>query len=324
MTNRWQFTIVMLALFVSPLSAQDEPRNKTKPVGDPLPASESAPASQYVSLNRAKTVMLDLKGRRVLVKTKVVLRDGVLEMLLCRKQTKEHESILAVDSKAYVIHTGLLALGSKTGKPVQFRPEFKPAHGQEIDIYFQWMDAAGKSQRARAQTWIRKNTRRFFVKELAELPKGFKIPDDSELKFDGKHKELLWYGTMPIEERDRLLKLTDDPNLRKLINEFYAMSQPQEMTARFVFTGGQFYVDEETGQRAYLPESGEVVCVANFPSAMIDIAEKSSAKEDQGLLYETYTERIPPKDTKVLVELIPVFKQAKKTEAKAKTDTGKK
>ncbi|MDA1016895.1 MAG: YdjY domain-containing protein, partial [Planctomycetota bacterium] len=312
MTSCWQFTVVTIACFVAPLAAQDQP-TKTSTIGDPPAEKKAQPAPKLVPLNRGKTVQLDLKGRRLLVTTKVVLRDGVLEMLVCRKQTKEHESILAVDSKAYVIHTGLLALGSKTGKPVQFQPEFRPAHGQEIDIYFQWTDKDGKPQRARAQSWIRKNTRRFYVKELAKLPQGFKMPEDSELKFDGKHKELLWYGTMSAAERDRLLKLSDDKNFRKLINEFHAMSQPQEMTARFVFTGGSFYVDEETGQRSYLPESGEVVCVANFPSAMIDIAEKSSATEDQGLLYETYTERIPPIDTEVLVELIPVFKKAEKS-----------
>ena len=70
---------------------------------------------KLIPLNKQHTVLLDRAGNKLLLRAKVVLRDGILEMLCCPKQTKEHESILAVDAKAFIIHAGLLALGAKPG-----------------------------------------------------------------------------------------------------------------------------------------------------------------------------------------------------------------
>lgn len=283
---------------------QDKTAKTAKPKPQPKPS-----LSSLVPLNRQKSVLLDVKGRRVLLKSRVCLREGQLEMLICKKQTKEHESILSVDSKAYVIHTALLALGSKTGEPVKFQPEYQPPTGQEVDIYFQWKDADGKLHRDNAQKWVRTNTQRFYVQMLEKLPAEVTLPEDSELKYDAKHKELLWYGVMTAEQRDNLSKLSKDAAFQKMIVEFHRMSQPQQLNAKFVFTGGGFFVDQGTGERTYLPEGGGLVCVANFTSSMIDIAERSSADESRGLLYEAHTEHIPPLDTEVTIELIPVTKK---------------
>ena len=45
---------------------------------------------------------------------------------------------------------------------------------------------------------------------------------------------------------------------------------------------------------------------SNFPTAMLDLAIKSTDKADEGLLFEPWTERVPPKGTEVIMELIPV------------------
>ena len=72
-------------------------------VGDHLgfaadPAKDAKKSKEPVPLNKQGTVLLDVDGKRLLLKTKVCLRDGVLEMFCCLKQTKEHESILAIES----------------------------------------------------------------------------------------------------------------------------------------------------------------------------------------------------------------------------------
>ena len=106
-------------------------------------------------LTKVDEVWIDTKGRRVIVDGYVSLREGFLEMLACLAGTKEHESILAVRSKAQTVHAALLAIGAKSGHPVQFRPKFAPPTGTEIDIELQWLDDKGKWQKARAQDWIR-------------------------------------------------------------------------------------------------------------------------------------------------------------------------
>ncbi len=98
---------------------------------------------------------IDPKHNRVVVDGTVVLREGFLEMFACPIGTKEHESIVAVDAKAYAVHAGLLAAGAKSGAPAEFEPEYKPASGTEIEIDVVWRDADGNDQRARAQDWVR-------------------------------------------------------------------------------------------------------------------------------------------------------------------------
>ena len=73
---------------------------------DEAAKSEPKKTSKPVPLNKPGTILLDAANKKVILKTQVVLRDGFLEMFLCRKHTKEHESILAIDGRAFDIHTG--------------------------------------------------------------------------------------------------------------------------------------------------------------------------------------------------------------------------
>ncbi len=187
-------------------------------------------------------VWIDTKNKRVVLDGTVVLREGQLEMFACPKGTKEHEAIVAVDTKAYVVHAGLLAAGAEVGTPVQFQPEYKPATGTEIDIELVWRDAAGDVQRARAQDWIRN------------------------------------------------------------------MQSGKAMALPWVFAGSGFWVDEADGQKYYMAEQGDFICVSNFPSAMLDLPVESSQDNAQ-LVYEAFTEHIPPLGTRVRMVLTPKAKE---------------
>ena len=91
----------------------------------------------------------------VLIDGQVTLRAGPLEMFACLQRTKEHESVIAVNTQAFPIHAALLALGAEPGHPVQFQPKFAPPAGTEIDIEVRWRDTEGQWQSARAQEWVR-------------------------------------------------------------------------------------------------------------------------------------------------------------------------
>lgn len=267
--------------------------------------AEASKSKEPVPLNTQGTVLLDVPGKRLLLKTKICLREGVLEMFCCLKQTKEHESILSIDSEAYVIHTGLLALGAKAGSPVKFQPEYSPPKGTRIRVFCQWTDKDGKSHRESAEKWIRNSSRRFFVEIFEEKPEGLSLKEDGELKWDEKNKELYWFGHMTEKQRDTFLAMSKNEQYRKAIKKFYETTQPKPLDAPWVFTGSGFYVDEATGKKSYLAEGGDLICVANFPAAMLDLAAKSSAEGEANLMWETWTERIPPVGTEVLLELIP-------------------
>ena len=269
------------------------------------PAKESKKSKEPVPLNKQGTVLIDVEGKRLLLKTKVCLREGVLEMLCCLKQTKEHESILTIDTEAYTVHTGLLALGAKAGTPAKFQPEFSPATGTRIRLFCQWTDKDGKSHREPAEKWVRNSSKRFFIEQFDDKPVGLDLKEDSELKWDEKNKELYWFGHMTEKQRDSFLAMSKDAKYRKAIQKFFDRTQPQQLDAPWVFTGSGFYVDETSGTKSYLAEGGDLICVANFASAMMDLAVKSSATGENNLMWEAWADRIPPAGTEVLLELVP-------------------
>lgn len=186
---------------------------------------------------------IDPANKRVVVDGSVCLREGQLEMFACPKGTKEHEAVVALDTKAFIVHTALLAVGALVGTPVQFSPKYQAATGTEIDVTAIWTDKNGTVHRDRAQDWVRN------VKT-------------------GKAMEFPW-----------------------------------------VFAGSGFWKDPGSGQEHYMAESGDLICVSNFPSAMLDLPVQSS-QANEALLYEAYTEHIPPIGTRVRVVLTPKLKKA--------------
>ena len=277
----------------------------------PVPTAAELTAGA-TPLNPAGTVLLDAANRRVLVRAKVCLRRGALEMLLCLPQTKEHESILVFEGDARTLHAGLTALGLEPGGPVRFSP-FVPPRGPKVDLAVHWTGADGAARTANARTWIRTSTDKWYERDLPALPADLTLPQDLELRYDAGNGQLLWYGRMSDADRDRALALTTDETVKRLIREFHAESQPRGMNADFVFAGSGFVTEvippaegegEATSRTRYLAEGGEVVCVANFQAATIDVAERSSA-DGQGVLYEAATERIPPDGTPVLLTFTP-------------------
>jgi hypothetical protein len=75
----------------------------------------------------------------------------------------------------------------------------------------------------------------------------------------------------------------------------------------WVFGGSGFWVDPTTGERRYQAEDGDFICVSNFTSAMLDLPIESS-QMNNALLFEAFSERIPPKGTKVCLVLTPHLK----------------
>ena len=108
-----------------------------------------------IRLDPKNRVWADKDKRRLVVDGYVALNEGQLEMFACIAGTKEHESVVAVFSKAYVIHAGLLAIGAKKGEPVKWEPEYTPPTGSEIQVSVLWKDEKGERKVVDARKWIR-------------------------------------------------------------------------------------------------------------------------------------------------------------------------
>lgn len=122
------------------------------------PAADTPAPDRHPELRRLaprEEVWIDVVGKRVVVGGRVALDRGLLEFFACPKETKEHESVVAVESSARLVHAALLAIGLEPGKPVSFDPFYAPATGPRIRVEMRWIDDDGRPQRADARSWIR-------------------------------------------------------------------------------------------------------------------------------------------------------------------------
>ncbi|TWT79334.1 hypothetical protein CA13_07330 [Planctomycetes bacterium CA13] len=79
----------------------------------------------------------------------------------------------------------------------------------------------------------------------------------------------------------------------------------KQMQPDWVFAGSGFWTDPSDNKQYYRADGGDMICVSNFSSAMLDIGAASSASADS-LLYTPFTGRIPPRHTLVRLTLVPI------------------
>lgn len=78
----------------------------------------------------------------------------------------------------------------------------------------------------------------------------------------------------------------------------------------WVFAGSKLFTDplEPTKPPFYAANDGDVICISNFDTAMLDVPFDST-KDNDRLDFEANTEKIPPVETKVRVILEPILKK---------------
>lgn len=184
-----------------------------------------------------RSLWFDPTGKRVILRARVVLREGQLEHLMCKKGTKEHEAIVATDAPPRGIHAALLLTGAEPGHPMQFVPKFAPPAGTAIAIEFLWQQE-GELRKTDARQWV----------------------------WDEKTKAPLGID--------------------------------------WVFGGSLIYEDPVTKKATYAAEEGDLITVANFASAILDLPIASSAN-DAERVFSAHTAQIPPIGTEVFVSLSP-------------------
>lgn len=184
-------------------------------------------------------VWVDKDQQRVVLLGSICKRSGPLELFACLLNSKEHESVVSVNTTANLVQAGLLAVGAQTGAPAQLEPKYEPARGTEIKVTVVWNDQEGRRQSTQAQNWIRRT------------------------------------------------------------------GSAESMKEPWVFAGGRFWRNKESGREVFSADmTGDLISVSNFPDAMLDVPIPSPTA-DAALLFEAFTERIPPRGTPVTILLQP-------------------
>lgn len=86
---------------------------------------------------------------------------------------------------------------------------------------------------------------------------------------------------------------------RKLVKE---QKSGKPLESRWVFAGSDTFQDPDTKKVIYAADSGDLITVANFPSAILDVPLVSS-NSDAERGYVAFTDNIPPMGTRVTLFL---------------------
>ena len=78
----------------------------------------------------------------------------------------------------------------------------------------------------------------------------------------------------------------------------------RQLEAEWVFAGSGFWRDPADGTEHYQADGGDMICVSNFPTAMLDLPIESS-ESNAALLFEAFAGRVPPAGTEVELLLSP-------------------
>jgi hypothetical protein len=118
---------------------------------DPAVGNKTDAAVAPAKTLKLPGLVINPTERCVDVEAAICLDQGALELIACTKDSKEHESIVAVEARPLHIHTALLLLGAKNGNPAMRRPINKertqwvdiPPQGDPIEVFLVWKDPKG-------------------------------------------------------------------------------------------------------------------------------------------------------------------------------------
>lgn len=97
-------------------------------------------------------IEVNVQARCVDVEATVCLREGTLELVACTKDSKEHESIVAIAARPMHVHAALLLLGAEPGNPAIVKPVEGeetgwlkvPPRGDLVDVSLVWKKEGGQ------------------------------------------------------------------------------------------------------------------------------------------------------------------------------------
>jgi len=110
--------------------------------------------------------------------------------------------------------------------------------------------------------------------------------------------ELLWAADGKLRRADARDWVKDEKSRKPLAE-------------RWVFAGSELYTDPVTKKTMYAADEGDLITVANFGSAILDLPLASSAS-DADRIFSADTAHVPPLGTAVLLRLGPATQQPEK------------
>jgi len=210
---------------------------------------------------------------------------------------------------ACVVFVMTIAAGAADPTAIDRHPELKRLSPTE-DV---WIDAKGKRVVIGGTIAVDKGPIEYFA-----CPKGTKEHESivaTRSTAQLVHVGLLAIGLIPGKpvSFDPEYVAASGPVVRVRMRWQDAAGQVQELPAQqwirdtrtgqpmqedWVFAGSVFWTDPSDGKEYYQADGGDLVCLSNFPTAMLDLTIESSQSND-ALLFDAFNGRVPPRGTEV-------------------------
>jgi hypothetical protein len=128
------------------------PNVRAESAPDDKPARETPAAKPARKNFTLPGLVADFQERCVDIEATICLDQGMLELIACTKETKEHESIVTITARPMHVHTALLLLGANNGHPAMRRSIGEegtrwvdiPPRGDPVDVYLVFSNNEGK------------------------------------------------------------------------------------------------------------------------------------------------------------------------------------
>lgn len=158
-----RLTALLLAGGLALAAVSQEPAPAQEPA-PPQPANTKADPTQALidAMNADDNgLTIDREAGTVDITGKVCLRQAeFLEMLACTPDSREHESLIVLDTMPSTIHTALLLLGLEPGAPAKWEqvgdsPDFTmlPPRGPQVEVLIRY-EKEGQTVEVPANQWV--------------------------------------------------------------------------------------------------------------------------------------------------------------------------
>jgi hypothetical protein len=156
-----------------------------------LVRAEDAPKSDETAkadkVGRLPSVTFDVKKKQVRVECEALAVDAPLEFFCVVNGGSEHESVLRTPAKPSHIHTALLAIGLKPGRPVQFSEALKkwlPPQGPPLHVTVEFAGKDGKVVSLPAYRLMRDQNTKKEMKPMNWIYAGSRVMEDGTFAAD--------------------------------------------------------------------------------------------------------------------------------------------
>lgn len=255
-----------ILVMMSAAAGPDTPVNADKDAtSQPAAATATKPAGRIVNMNGLE---LNLDARRITFQARVCLTKGPLEFLLCKAGTKDYESLMSTKIKPSDLHVCLLLLGLTPGMPARYYPAEGDWPGHEIP--------PRGPELAITLKWKDKNGKEH------QAPTGSWIINSWQKKYNEESPALKFITWLKAAFAGEKLPFQKPPDKWIFIGSN-------------ILPGGGYLADE----------SGEIISVSNFASAVIDVPFESSDKNALRL-FEANTDAMPESGTDVTITISPL------------------